>query len=73
VGKIRHTGLDALVDGWVVSGEVGVRKPVPAIFGALATRLGCAPDGWMIGDSLELDVVGGKAAGLRTAWPDDGF
>jgi HAD superfamily hydrolase (TIGR01549 family) len=71
-GKIRRTGLDALVDGWVVSNAVGARKPRPEIFEALATRLGCALDGWMIGDSLELDVAGGAAVGLRTAWIDDG-
>lgn len=34
------------------------------------SRLGCALDGWMIGDSLELDVAGGAAVGLRTAWID---
>ena len=45
---------------------------MPAIFGALATRLDCALEGWMIGDSLELDVAGGAAVGLRTAWLDDG-
>ncbi|OIJ26353.1 HAD family hydrolase [Nocardioides luteus] len=71
-GKIRPTGLDALVDGWVVSDTVGVRKPHPAIFESLATRLGCTLEGWMIGDSLELDVAGGAAVGLRTAWIGDG-
>ncbi len=71
-GKIRRTGLDALVDGWVVSDAVGARKPLPAIFEALATRLGCALEGWMIGDSLELDVAGGAAVGLSTVWLDDG-
>ncbi|MEQ7846188.1 HAD family hydrolase [Nocardioides kribbensis] len=71
-GKIRRTCLDSLVDGWVVSDDVGVRKPAPAIFEALASRLGCALEGWMIGDSLELDVAGGAAVGLRTAWLDDG-
>lgn len=71
-GKIRRTGLDVLVDGWVVSDAVGSRKPTPAIFEALATRLGCDLEGWMIGDSLELDVAGGAAVGLRTAWIADG-
>ncbi|MGH3352373.1 MAG: HAD family hydrolase [Nocardioides sp.] len=69
-GKIRRTGLDALVDGWVVSDSVGVRKPHPGIFDALADRLGCDLDGWMVGDTLELDVAGGNAVGLRTAWID---
>lgn len=67
-GKIRHTGLDSLVDGWVVSDTVGVRKPFPAIFEALAANIGCDLEGWMIGDSLEHDIAGGAAAGLRTAW-----
>lgn len=67
-GKIRNTGLAEIVDGWVISAEVGVRKPNPAIFQALAHRLGCPLDGWMIGDSIEDDVHGGAAVGLRTAW-----
>lgn len=69
-GKIRRCGLDALVDGWVVSEAVGARKPLPAIFEALSASLGCELDGWMIGDSLEHDIAGGAAAGLRTAWID---
>lgn len=71
VGKIRALGLDQLVDGWVVSDEVGVRKPGPAIWHVLAGRIGCDLSGWMIGDSLEHDVAGGRAAGLRTAWLGD--
>ena len=67
-GKIRNTGLADLVDGWVISAEVGSRKPEPAIFHALARNLGCPLDGWMIGDSHELDMAGGAAVGLNTAW-----
>ena len=40
-GKIRSTGLAHLIDGWVVSDEIGYRKPEPQIFSALAKRLGC--------------------------------
>ncbi|MCT1464747.1 HAD family hydrolase, partial [Corynebacterium sanguinis] len=66
-GKIRQLGLDALLDGWVISAEVGVRKPARRIFEILASRLACPLNGWMIGDSVEIDVMGGRAAGLRTA------
>ena len=66
-GKIRQLGLDALVDGWVISAEVGVRKPSRAIFDILADRLSSPLKGWMVGDSLEADILGGHAAGLRTA------
>lgn len=69
--KIRRSGLADLVDGWVISDAVGHRKPTPEIFYALAEKLGCPLRGWMIGDSLELDVAGGAAVGLRTAWIDD--
>lgn len=68
VGKIRSTGLSDLVDGWVVSSEIGARKPDPAIFHALAQRVGYALEGWMIGDSLEMDIAGGAGVGLKTAW-----
>ena len=66
-GKIRHSGLDKLVDGWVVSAEIDVRKPERRIFEVLASRLGCPLDGWMVGDSVEMDMMGGRAAGLGTA------
>ncbi|MFE6735249.1 HAD family hydrolase [Microbacterium sp. NPDC057650] len=67
-GKIRATGLSELVDGWVVSSEIGVRKPEPGIFRELARRLEAPLDGWMIGDSIEMDVVGGQSVGLQTVW-----
>jgi HAD superfamily hydrolase (TIGR01549 family) len=67
-GKIRALGLDALVDGWVVSDEVGARKREAALFEALAARLACPLEGWVIGDSLDHDIAGGAAVGLQTAW-----
>lgn len=66
-GKIRQLGLDALIDGWVISAEIGVRKPARGIFEILASRLACPLNGWMVGDRVETDVIGGRAAGLRTA------
>ncbi|HWV49837.1 MAG TPA: HAD-IA family hydrolase [Microbacterium sp.] len=67
-GKIVRTGLAEAVDGWVISAEAGVRKPDPGIFALAADRVGVPLDGWMVGDGLESDIVGGAAAGLRTAW-----
>lgn len=70
LAKIRHTGLAELVDGWAISGEAGCRKPDPEIFRLAAARCGAnrAPDGWVIGDNLTLDVAGGHAAGMHTIW-----
>ena len=50
--KLRHTGLDREVAGWVVSEGAGLRKPDPAIFRFAAAQAGQSLDGaWMIGDS----------------------
>lgn len=70
LGKIRNTGLDRLVDAWCISEEVSVRKPDAEIFRLTVARCGGSPDrgGWMVGDSLVLDVAGGQAAGLCTIW-----
>jgi FMN phosphatase YigB (HAD superfamily) len=67
--KITGTGLDRLVDGWAVSGEIGVRKPDRRIFEVAAERCGAALEsGWMVGDSGPADMAGARNAGLRSVW-----
>jgi putative hydrolase of the HAD superfamily len=67
--KLRGTGLDRLVAGWVVSEAVGVGKPDPRIFAAAREVAGIADSGgWMVGDHPTADIGGGAAAGLSTAW-----
>jgi putative hydrolase of the HAD superfamily len=43
--KLRHTGLDLEVAGWVVSEGAGLRKPDPAIFRFAAAQAGQSLDG----------------------------
>jgi putative hydrolase of the HAD superfamily len=63
---LERTGLRPLVDAVVISAELGVAKPDPAIFRAALDRLGAAPEGAVhVGDSLEHDVAGARAAGLE--------
>jgi FMN phosphatase YigB (HAD superfamily) len=63
--KLRHTGLDREVAGWVISEGAGLRKPDPEIFRFAAARAGQPLDGaWMIGDSAEADISGARDAGL---------
>jgi HAD superfamily hydrolase (TIGR01549 family) len=70
LGKIRNTGLADLVDGWCISGEAGMRKPDRKIFQLTAQRCGMPANhgGWMVGDSLALDIDGARHAGLSTIW-----
>jgi putative hydrolase of the HAD superfamily len=67
--KLRHTGLDREVAGWVVSEGAGIRKPDPEIFRLAAARAGQPLTGaWMIGDSAEADIGGARSAGLPGVW-----
>ncbi len=67
--KITNLGLDAHVDGWVVSDVVGIRKPDPRIFTIAAEQAGAPLDGAvMIGDAHDTDILGGQNAGLRTVY-----
>jgi putative hydrolase of the HAD superfamily len=62
---LERTGLRPLVDAVVISAELRVAKPDPAIFRAALDRLGAPADGAVhVGDSLEHDVAGARAAGL---------
>lgn len=70
--KIVRAGLDALVDGVVVSEEVGVGKPDPAIFLAAMEAVGEDRETWMVGDHGENDIAGARALGIRTAWVSHG-
>jgi putative hydrolase of the HAD superfamily len=60
--------------GWVVlSGELGMGKPEPAVFFGLLDGLGADPEASvMVGDSWERDVLGGLGAGMAAVWIADG-
>jgi putative hydrolase of the HAD superfamily len=64
--RLAETGLAPLVDATVASAELGVAKPEPAIFEHALAIAGVAPGrAWHVGDSVEADVEGATAAGLR--------
>jgi putative hydrolase of the HAD superfamily len=67
--KLRHTGLDREVAGWVISEGAGIRKPDPEIFRLAAAQAGQSLDGaWMIGDSAEADISGARNAEVPGVW-----
>lgn len=65
--KLIALGIDTLFDTVVISEEVGCCKPDKRIFESALSNLGLdAGDTLYIGDRSEKDIVGAKAAGVRT-------
>jgi HAD superfamily hydrolase (TIGR01549 family) len=61
---VRHHGLD--VDAAVSSGRFGKTKPHPTIFRAALELLGVeATESVMVGDSIDDDIEGARAVGMR--------
>jgi putative hydrolase of the HAD superfamily len=57
--------IDALMDPVVISGEVGLRKPDPAIYELALERLGLRADRVLFIDDAEPNVLGARASGLQ--------
>jgi putative hydrolase of the HAD superfamily len=67
--KIEQFKLIDYLDLLIVSEEVGVAKPDPAIFAIALDRLGVMPgEALFVGDSLEFDLPGAAAAGMPFIW-----
>lgn len=63
---LERAGIGELVDGTVSSAVVGAAKPAPAVFEAGLALTGCAPAEVVhVGDSVDNDIAGARAAGLR--------
>jgi HAD superfamily hydrolase (TIGR01509 family) len=67
--ELEKYGLAKYLAFIMVSAEYAVRKPNLLLFETAAARLGIAPeDLWFIGDRLDFDVAGAKAAGMKAVW-----
>ncbi|HTX08504.1 MAG TPA: HAD family hydrolase [Solirubrobacteraceae bacterium] len=63
---LRRVGLKPQLDAILTSAEVGARKPAPAMFERALGLLGAgAEEAIHVGDSLEEDVAGARAAGIE--------
>jgi putative hydrolase of the HAD superfamily len=63
---LAPAGLLELVAGVVTSAEVGAAKPAGAVFERALELAGAAPDQAVhVGDSIDNDVEGARAAGIR--------
>ena len=64
---LEKHGLDKFFDVVVVSGAVNKRKPSPEIFQKALKELGVsAENAVFVGDTVDADVVGAKAAGMKS-------
>lgn len=63
--KLHASGLKSFFRSMTTSEEAGVKKPDKAIFDFALQKAGAvASESLMIGDDLEVDVLGAKSAGL---------
>ena len=58
--------LEELFDGWVISSEVGLRKPDPAIYALAAERAGVDPAACVYVDDLPGNLKPARALGMAT-------
>jgi putative hydrolase of the HAD superfamily len=66
VGVLRGLELEPLLDAIVTSAGAGARKPSPVIFDQALALAGVTPaDAIHVGDTLDEDVAGARAAGIE--------
>jgi epoxide hydrolase-like predicted phosphatase len=58
--------LEELFDAWVISSEVGLRKPDPAIYALAAERLGLPAEACVFVDDLPGNLKPARALGMAT-------
>ena len=67
--KIEITGIGKYFTEIVVSGDVGYGKPDSRSYQLVLSRLGAKPECTVyVGDSLESDILGANAIGMKTVW-----
>ncbi len=68
--RLTASPIHDLVEAFVISEEVGVAKPDPAIFDVAFARMGQPAKAkvLIIGDSLSSDMQGGLNYGIDTCW-----
>jgi len=67
--KVEHLALDTSFRHFIVSDSVGHAKPDPRIFERACKLAEVAPrEAVFVGDRLDVDVAGAKAAGMRAIW-----
>jgi putative hydrolase of the HAD superfamily len=67
--KLADLGVAGFFDCVLIAGEVGATKPDPVMFHTACVRLDLPPAEVVhVGDRLDADAVGARAAGLHGVW-----
>lgn len=67
--KVKHSGIQPYFESLITSEDLGVKKPHPEAFLGAMRRAGSeAGVSAMIGDNLEVDVVGAREVGMLAAY-----
>ncbi|MHA1944541.1 MAG: HAD family hydrolase [Candidatus Hodarchaeales archaeon] len=67
--KLTFTKIEPFFDSIIISGEVGLRKPLPEIFQRSAKELNLSLNEILyVGDHLEIDALGALNAGMYGVW-----
>jgi putative hydrolase of the HAD superfamily len=66
---LARVDIESFFDEILISGQLGVRKPDPAIFAELTRRFKLTPESiFFVGDELQTDILGARQAGMHTVW-----
>jgi len=66
---LNRVGLEEHLTHVFCSGALGYRKPETAFFLSIVEQLNCPTEQiTMVGDSLEKDILGAQACGIKTVW-----
>jgi putative hydrolase of the HAD superfamily len=72
-GDMERWNIESYFGAMIMSGDVPWRKPNPDFMCAAAGELGVKPEGCIVvGDSLQADIAGAKAAGMQSVWVNRG-
>jgi putative hydrolase of the HAD superfamily len=67
--KLTFTEINSFFDSIIISGEVGIQKPIPEIFQRSAKELNLSLNEILyVGDHLEKDALGALNAGVHGVW-----
>jgi len=65
IARRKSFGIDEYFEGWVISGDVKLYKPDPAIYSLLLAMLPCPPEDCLFVDDSQANVEAARTSGLQ--------